>query len=190
MGFLRNRLWREVRSWVLESIRANFYAIMIEKEIVRADFESERDAQAIVYLVNEYAMDEMGGGQALSDFTKENLVKALSVRPSCSVFIAYVDGAAAGIVICFEVFSTFKCKPVLNIHDVVVAEKFRGLGLARELFTAVEQYAAETGCCKMTLEVLEGNAVAQQAYKNFGFSGYELDPKMGKALFFEKALTV
>jgi len=28
--------------------------------------------------------------------------------------------------------------------------------------------------------VLEGNNAVQAVYKSFGFSGYELDPKMGK----------
>ncbi len=43
-------------------------------------------------------------------------------------------------------------------------------------------------CCKLTLEVLEGNHIAQAAYTKFGFSGYELDPEMGRALFWEKKL--
>ena len=41
---------------------------------------------------------------------------------------------------------------------------------------------------KLTLEVLEGNSVAQSAYRAFGFEGYELDPQMGKALFWQKKL--
>ena len=157
-------------------------------KVIKADFSSARDAESIVYLVNEYALDEMGGGQGLSDFSKEHLVEALSKRSSCAVFIAYVEEEPAGIAICFEVFSTFKCKPALNIHDVVVIKKFRGKGISRALFEEVERFAVESGCCKMTLEVLEGNKLAQQAYRNFGFSGYELDPKMGNALFFEKPL--
>ena len=43
-------------------------------------------------------------------------------------------------------------------------------------------------CCKITLEVLEGNTIAKNAYKKFGFMGYELDPKMGKAMLWEKSL--
>jgi len=54
--------------------------------------------------------------------------------------------------------------------------------------TASEKIARESGCCKITLEVLEGNHVARAAYSAFGFKGYELDPKMGKALFLEKKL--
>ena len=52
----------------------------------------------------------------------------------------------------------------------------------------VERIAKEKGCCKLTLEVLEGNIVAKKAYEKFGFSSYELDPATGKALFWEKVL--
>ena len=51
-----------------------------------------------------------------------------------------------------------------------------------------EEIALSLDCCKLTLEVLEGNHIAQSAYKTFGFSGYELNPQMGKALFWEKKL--
>jgi ribosomal protein S18 acetylase RimI-like enzyme len=52
----------------------------------------------------------------------------------------------------------------------------------------VESVAKERGACKVTLEVLEGNKVAQNSYAKFGFSGYELDPEMGKAIFWEKVI--
>jgi hypothetical protein len=42
----------------------------------------------------------------------------------------------------------------------------------------------------MTLEVLEGNVAAQAAYQSCGFAGYELDPCMGKALFWKKKLAL
>ncbi len=56
------------------------------------------------------------------------------------------------------------------------------------MFIAVEKISRERGYCKLTLEVLEGNIVAQNAYKKLGFSGYELDEKTGKAMFWEKVL--
>jgi hypothetical protein len=42
----------------------------------------------------------------------------------------------------------------------------------------------------MTLEVLEGNIIAQAAYTSCGFASYKLDPRMGKAMFWEKKLAV
>jgi ribosomal protein S18 acetylase RimI-like enzyme len=90
--------------------------------------------------------------------------------------------------ICFEGFSTFACKPLLNVHDIIVDARFRGRGLSKRLLAKAEVIAVRLGCCKLTLEVLEGNVVAQAAYKACGFAGYELDPKMGKAMFWQKKL--
>jgi ribosomal protein S18 acetylase RimI-like enzyme len=58
------------------------------------------------------------------------------------------------------------------------------------MLEVAEAVALRLGCCKMTLEVLEGNVVAQAAYKSCGFASYELDPRMGKAMFWEKKLAV
>ena len=156
--------------------------------IIKADFSNPNHSKAILKLLNEYALDPMGGGRELSDHVKVNLVKELQKREGAHAILAFIDGEAAGLVICFEGFSTFACKPLLNIHDIVVTSKHRRKGLARKMLQRVEEIASGLGCCKLTLEVLEGNNAAQAVYKSFGFSGYELDPKMGKAVFWEKKL--
>jgi hypothetical protein len=45
---------------------------------------------------------------------------------------------------------------------VVVVNPFRGLGLSQKMLLKVEEIARQRGCCKITLEVLEGNAVANR----------------------------
>ena len=157
-------------------------------ETIIADLHSTSHAGDIVRLLNEYASDPMGGGQPLTEYTKTNLVSELAKRDRCTVVLTYVEQEAAALVICFEGFSTFSCKPILNIHDVVVSQKFRGQGLAVGLLEKAESVAMETGCCKMTLEVLEGNHRAAKVYREFGFSPYELDPELGNAMFYEKKL--
>jgi ribosomal protein S18 acetylase RimI-like enzyme len=52
----------------------------------------------------------------------------------------------------------------------------------------VEDIARQRGCCKITLEVLEGNAVAQSAYRKFGFDDAKFDPAHGRMLFWNKPL--
>ncbi|WP_083234082.1 GNAT family N-acetyltransferase [Candidatus Marithrix sp. Canyon 246] len=121
-------------------------------------------------------------------FYKENLVIELSKNPDAFSVICYIDDKPAGLANCFQAFSTFKCKPLINIHDVVVAIKFRGLGISQLLLAKVEERAKEIGCCKITLEVLEGNETARKSYNKFGFEGFELDPEVGKALFWQKTL--
>jgi ribosomal protein S18 acetylase RimI-like enzyme len=157
-------------------------------EIVKADFSIPAHAEAVLQLMDAYARDPMGGGQGLSEYTKAHLVAELSQRFLAHVLLAYVNGTAAGLVVCFEGFSTFACRPLLNIHDLIVISAYRGRGLSKLLLAHAESIARELQCCKMTLEVLEGNRIAQAAYKAAGFSGYELDPEMGKALFWEKKL--
>ncbi|MBL1143181.1 MAG: GNAT family N-acetyltransferase [Proteobacteria bacterium] len=157
-------------------------------EIILADFSNEQQCADIVSLLNDYALDPMGGGKGLSSFAKENLITELSKLPYAISVICYLDKKPAGLVNCFQGFSTFKCKPLLNIHDVIVLSEYRGFGLCQRLLTKVEEIAKEKGCCKLTLEVLEGNNKAQKAYIEYGFEAYELDPASGKALFWQKSL--
>ncbi len=159
-------------------------------EIVEANLNLPAHAAALVQLMAAYALDPMGGGQGLADDVKANLPAELAKRPSAHVILAWVDGAPAGLVVCFEGFSTFACQPLLNIHDVIVAPPYRGQGLSKLLLQKAEAIARTLNCCKLTLEVLEGNAIAQSTYKACGFSGYELNPAMGKALFWQKKLTL
>lgn len=157
-------------------------------EIVRANLENKLHANALIDLMNLYALDQMGGGESLSNYVKENLAATLNNRNDAFVILAYDNNEAVGLVTCLIGFSTFQCKPLLNIHDAIVRQEYRGQGISRMLLREAENIAIENKCCKLTLEVLEGNKVAQAAYASYGFSGYELNPEMGKALFWEKKL--
>lgn len=157
-------------------------------EIVQVDYNNSQHAHHMIELLDCYATDPMGGGVALSDFTAQNLVPELAKRKDAFSLIAYVDGQPAGLTNCFEGFSTFACKPLINIHDVVVASEYRRLGISRKMFDQVEDIAKQRGCCKLTLEVLEGNSIAQSAYEKYGFKQYQLDDDNGAAMFWEKKL--
>lgn len=157
-------------------------------EILTADYNDTRHQQDLVYLLDTYATDAMGGQTPLIDYTRENLCRELAQRPHMFTLLCYVDGEPAGICNCVEGFSTFKAKPLVNIHDIAVAPGFRGLGLSHRMLAKTEEIARQRGCCKLTLEVLEGNEVARNSYRAFGFDGYELDPVHGQALFWEKPL--
>lgn len=157
-------------------------------KIIEADLSKPSHQKDLIHTLNTYALDPMGGGEGLSDNVKSKLASALHKRKNITVFLAYVDEHASGLLICMEAFSTFVCKPLMNIHDLVVCPEFRGRGISHKLLGAAEKKAATLGCCKLTLEVLEGNNLARAVYKKFGFQGYELDPQMGQALFLEKTL--
>lgn len=157
-------------------------------EVIVADYSNKKHGIDIVYLLDSFAKDSMGGGESLSLYVKENLVAELAKFSYAFSLICYVDSKPAGLINCFNSFSSFSCKPLINIHDLYVLDEFRGLGVSQLLLKEVENIAKEKGCCKITLEVLEGNNAAKEAYSKQGFAGYELDPKMGKALFWQKTV--
>jgi ribosomal protein S18 acetylase RimI-like enzyme len=102
--------------------------------------------------------------------------------------LAFDGETPVGLVNAIEGFSTFACRPLVNVHDVVVHEGHRRRGIAARMFAEVEAIARERGACKLTLEVLEGNAPACALYRRLGFDAYQLDPSMGEASFLQKWL--
>jgi ribosomal protein S18 acetylase RimI-like enzyme len=156
--------------------------------ICRADYANPIHGAALVALLDAYAQDPMGGAHALSDFAKANLVTALAKRPQAYSVLAFDGNTPVGLVNCIEGFSTFACKPLVNVHDVVVLASHRGQRVAEKMLALVETIARERGACKLTLEVLQGNVGADRLYRRIGFANYELDPAMGHAQFMQKWL--
>ena len=156
--------------------------------IITADLTDEYHEAALIELMDVYASGIMGGGRGLSTFTKTHLAPELHKRSYLFTLLAFDSTRPVALANCVEGFSTFACKPLVNIHDLVVAEEYRGRGIAFDLLSAVENEATKRGCCKITLEVLEGNAPAQNLYRKFGFTSYTLNQETGQALFWEKPL--
>ncbi len=156
------------------------------------DFEQAADTAAFLFLLDHYMRSPTGNGRPMDDALRARLPAELRRRPNVLSFIAWLDDEGeprpAGLINCVEGFSTFAGRPLLNVHDIVVHHDFRRRGIARALLTHAETVARSRGCCKLTLEVLEGNSGAHRAYLEFGFQPYQLDPAMGAALFMEKKL--
>ncbi len=157
-------------------------------EVRLVDYYNEQQAADLLQLLDGYACDPMGGGEPLSVYAREHLIGELRRRPHALSLIAYLREKPVGLLNAFEGFSTFAARPLINVHDLVVLKEYRGLQISQLLFDVLEKIARERGCCKLTLEVLHGNQIAQKAYRKFGFSPYELDPEMGQAMFWHKLI--
>jgi len=155
---------------------------------ILADLSNENHAKDFMKVLCDYAKDPMGGGNPLSKDVQDKLVPALKEIDTNQIVLCYVNEEIAGIANCFFGFSSFKARPLLNIHDFAILPMFRGQGLSKYLLEKVEEIARVSECCKITLEVLENNHKAKHVYQVFGFEGYELNPKMGKAVFWQKTL--
>ena len=207
-----------------------------------ADYNDLEHARLIGTLLDDYAADPLGDGVRLKPEIPEKLASCLAAVPGAFSVLAWVGDEPAGVCNCFAGFSTFKCKPLVNvstaasfgrtahiwpqhppkgpasrlghfpvctcpslyiriktetrrpprsylqIHDCFVRSEFRGAGICGQMLAEVERVALERGCCKITLEVLSENKRAQKAYRRAAFAPYELDPKAGHALFWQKNL--
>lgn len=153
------------------------------------DYNDPQDRQALVELLNAYAQEPIGGGEALKSDVQLKLCDALAQHPGAYSFLVRKDDQPVGLLNAFTGFSTFKAQPLINIHDVYVAPDARGTGVLQMLFEAVELKAQALGCCKLTLEVLQENHRAQSAYRRQGFKGYDLGDSGGEALFWQKKIS-
>jgi GNAT superfamily N-acetyltransferase len=157
-------------------------------DIVLANYRDPAHARAVVTLLDAYARDPAGGGTPLAPEVLAELPEALAARPQAFSVLAYDGEVPVGLINCIEGFSTFACRPLVNVHDVVVLPSHRGQRVAQRMLEKVEAEARARGACKLTLEVLSGNASALRAYEREGFAGFQLDPAFGSALFLQKKL--
>ena len=158
--------------------------------VCRADYGNPLHGRALVDLLDAYARDPAGGGVPLSSFTKSNLVKELAARAGVFSVLAFDGDLAVGLANCFEGFSSFACRPLINVHDLAVLPNYRGRGVGKQMLALVESIARARGACKLTLEVLQGNQSAIRLYERVGFANYQLDPALGNAQFLQKWLTI
>jgi ribosomal protein S18 acetylase RimI-like enzyme len=160
----------------------------VNAEIVEADLDRSDHQEAVVALIAAYATDPMGNGAPLPPDVLGNLIAGLKKHPTTLILLAYVDGRPAGIATCFIGFSTFYARPLVNIHDLAILPEFRGQGIGRRLMDGVLDKARQLGCCKVTLEVHEGNARAKKMYEAAGFAEGTAREPGGRWLFYSRPL--
>lgn len=82
--------------------------------VLQASYTNPVHADAIGRVLNHYAEDPMGGGHSLPSDLLRQLPAELAKRPHAFSVLAFVGGEPAGLVNCFEGFSTFACAGVAS----------------------------------------------------------------------------
>jgi GNAT superfamily N-acetyltransferase len=141
----------------------------VKLQVREADFDDEREVKGIIGVLDSYASAPVGGGKSLAPDVRERLIPMLREHPTSLVLLAFVDEEPVGIAVCFFGLSSFRARPLLNVHDLAVLPQYRGKGVGQALLEAVEERALRKGCCKLTLEVLDDNTRARELYRRFGF---------------------
>ena len=148
-----------------------------------ANLSDAKHQAAIIDLLDMYCRDQFGDGRPLSEHARANLIPGLIKHGGARVFLAYNGEQPVGVAICLVGFSSFRARPLVNIHDIAVSPEARGQGVGRELLAAVEADARALGCCKVTLEVRSDNQRAMGLYRSVGFQ-----PSEPETLFWSQKL--
>jgi len=152
-------------------------------DVLLADLADLKHQAAIIGLLDMYCRDQFGDCKPLSEFARANLIPGLVKHGGARVFLAYNGEQPVGVAICLVGFSSFRAKPLVNIHDIAVSPEARGQGVGRQLLAAVEADARSLGCCKVTLEVRSDNQRAMGLYRSVGFQ-----PSEPETLFWSQKL--
>jgi len=96
-----------------------------------------------------------------------------SEQPRAHVFIAELDGEAAGFALYFYNYSTFLAKPGIYLEDLFVLPKYRGNKIGKALLVHLAKTAVEEGCGRFEWSVLDWNQPAIDFYRAMGAVGMD-----------------
>lgn len=144
--------------------------INIDVSFEMCSYSNPYHIRRLADLISEYITDPMGGsGEPLTKRQQLYLVDGMANHPSSFVLFACAADEIIGLATCFVNFSTFKIRPYINVHDIVVDKRFRGRGVGKKIMNKIIEIAQEKKYCKVNLEVRDDNVVAQNLYKSLGF---------------------
>ncbi len=139
-------------------------------EIIEANLNDKVQAENFLRLISEYMADPMGESLAWTEEQRSRVISSLKTQPGLTIFLAKDASNFIGVVTCFQTFSTFLAKNMLNIHDIFVEQAYRGKGIGKQLIQKVDEKAKENDCGKITLEVRKDNLSARGLYRSQGYS--------------------
>ncbi len=151
-----------------------------------ANLDNPSDAQVVLQLLEHYSEHPMGSGGPLPAAVHDTVIEGLRSHPTTLIFLCQKDGNVEGMAVCFVGFSTFKAKPLINIHDLVVHANARGQGIGSALIDAVVDHARARTWCAVTLEVRADNP-ASRLYIQKGFRDLT-EPTHDQTMLFGKLL--
>ena len=86
-----------------------------------------------------------------------------------ALFLARLDGAAAGFTQLYPSFSSVSMGRIFVLNDLYVRPDCRRRGVADALMRVAEEYAAAQGALRLALSTERGNATAQALYEQRGW---------------------
>lgn len=124
------------------------------------------DLDALAPLFDGYRQfyDQPSDIQRAHDWLKARIGQNESV-----VLLARHDGAPAGFVQLYPMYSSVRTARIWVLNDLFIAPEFRRHGTARGLLDAAAQFAREDGAAFIMLEATRDNEAARALYRAAGW---------------------
>lgn len=136
------------------------------------------DCPAVYQLIQELAVYEKAADQV--EITEEELAEdGFGLDAIYHLLVAEQDDQIIGIALYYIKYSTWKGKCVY-LEDLIVTEKYRGVGAGKLLFEELIKIAAKLNAGRMEWQVLDWNEPAIGFYKKYNA---ELDGEWFNAKF-------
>jgi len=155
----------------------------MELSILNVDLQNPLHCDQVIKLLNDYMNDPMGNNNPMPKGLGPQIISGLKHHSGFLGFFVMAGDQFAGLANCNINFSTFQAKPLINIHDFIIAPECRNIGAGHFLLRGIINYATQNGFCRVNLEVREDNLTAKSLYKKMGFS--DCVPRM---MFWERKL--
>lgn len=126
---------------------------------------TREDIPQIIELVKELALFEKAPEEVTATL-KDYEENGFGENPLFGSYLAFYQGQLAGFALWYYRFSTWKGKR-FYLEDLYVKEKFRGLGIGKQLIEICFEVAKETKCTGMMWQVLDWNTPAIEFYKQY-----------------------
>lgn len=130
---------------------------------------TEADAGTIHALVIELAA-AIGRTGKVASRVADIRDRGFGSDPAFEALIAERDGAAVGLCLFFESFSSWDGRRGVYVQDIYVAEAARGLGLGRRLLAEAAAISRARGGSYLRLSVAAENDQAQAFYQRIGLA--------------------
>ncbi|MDC7242334.1 MAG: GNAT family N-acetyltransferase [Spirochaetales bacterium] len=146
-------------------------------KIELADLSRQQDADALLEMLYSFSL-EIADEDHTAIRPEPSLIENLQDQGISRIYFLKTEEETIGIAVCFRGFSTFRNRPLLNLHDFFIRQEYRKKGYGRRFLQFIEKDAKEQGFCRITLEVYAHNTKAQRVYNRCGFTGNSGDGKM------------
>ena len=155
-------------------------------EIAELNLAEPDGVNKFTQLLDAYCCTLNGGGVALSDEVRNRLFNVMPQYGNAIAFLSHHQNKPTGVVFGFYNLYVFSAQPYANVQFIFVLPEFQRRGIAKKLMLAFEARTRELGCCKVTLEVREGNEQAKALYSALEYRRGTFGPHNDALEFWER----